>query len=130
MVGHTGDYAAAVRALEHLDGCLEKLIKAVFAKGGELIITADHGNVEEMLNVYTGEIDTQHSKNSVPCWYVSEGGRVEQPAELKKIEASGLLADLAPTILELLGLEKNPLMTGSSLLREFRKMMAEESDEI
>ncbi|MDD5527492.1 MAG: 2,3-bisphosphoglycerate-independent phosphoglycerate mutase [Patescibacteria group bacterium] len=130
MVGHTGNYAASVRALEHVDGCLEKLISAVVAKGGELIITADHGNVEELLNIYTGEPDTQHSKNVVPCWYVSAGSRIEKTDSAKKIEAGGLLVDLAPTILDLLGLEKNSEMTGSSLLRQFEKMMPEKDDEI
>jgi 2,3-bisphosphoglycerate-independent phosphoglycerate mutase len=129
MVGHTGNYAAAVKALQHVDGCLEKLIEAVFAKGGELIITADHGNVEEMLNIYTGEPDTQHSKNVVPCWYVSESSWIEGQDKPKKIEAGGLLVDLAPTVLELLGFEKDPRMVGSSLLRQFRKQMPEEEEE-
>jgi 2,3-bisphosphoglycerate-independent phosphoglycerate mutase len=129
MVGHTGNYAAAVKALQHVDGCLSRLIEAVFAKGGELIITADHGNVEEMLNVYTGEPDTQHSKNVVPCWYVSRESWIEKPVENRKKEAQGLLADLAPTVLDLLGLEKNPLMAGVSLLREFKKQLPEDEEE-
>jgi 2,3-bisphosphoglycerate-independent phosphoglycerate mutase len=129
MVGHTGNYPAAVKALEHVDGCLERLIEAVFAKGGELIITADHGNVEEMVNIYTGEPDTQHSKNVVPCWYVSPDSWIENPDHPKKIEAEGLLADLAPTVLDLLGFEKHPLMVGSSLLKSFKRMMPEVEEE-
>jgi 2,3-bisphosphoglycerate-independent phosphoglycerate mutase len=129
MVGHTGNYAAAVKALQHVDGCLSKLIEAVFAKDGELIITADHGNVEELLNVYTGEPDTQHSKNVVPCWYVSQDSWIEKPMGSKKKEAQGLLADLAPTILELMELEKDPLMTGASLMREFKKQLPEVDEE-
>jgi 2,3-bisphosphoglycerate-independent phosphoglycerate mutase len=128
MVGHTGNYAAAVKALQHVDGCLATLIEAVFAKGGELVITADHGNVEEMLNIYTGEPDTQHSKNVVPCWYVSEDSWVEK-AEARKIEAQGLLVDLTPTILDLLGFEKDPRMSGSSLMREFKKQLPEDEEE-
>jgi 2,3-bisphosphoglycerate-independent phosphoglycerate mutase len=129
MVGHTGNYKAAVQALAHVDGCLKRLIEAVFAKGGELIITADHGNVEEMLNVYTGEIDTQHSKNVVPCWYVSQNNWLENQESMKKKEAGGLLADLAPTVLDLLGIEKPPQMVGSSLLREFGVKEEEAEDE-
>jgi 2,3-bisphosphoglycerate-independent phosphoglycerate mutase len=129
MVGHTGNYNAAVKALQHVDGCLEKLIEAVFARGGELVITADHGNVEELLNIYTGEPDTQHSKNAVPCWYVSPDSWLENQEAVKKIEASGLLADLAPTVLELLGFEKEPKMTGSSLMREFKRQMPEIEEE-
>ncbi len=129
MVGHTGNYPAAVKALEHVDGCLARLIEAVFAKGGELIITADHGNVEEMLNIYTGEPDTQHSKNVVPCWYVSPDSWIESSEKPKKIEAGGLLVDLAPTVLDLLGFEKHPAMVGSSLIRQFKKMMPEEEEE-
>ena len=129
MVGHTGNYNAAVQALEYMDGCLEKLIKAVFAKGGELIITADHGNVEEMLNVYNGEPDTQHSKNVVPCWYVSQDNKLEKQESVKKIEAGGLLIDLAPTVLDLLDMEKPAQMIGSSLIRQFKKMTPEEDEE-
>jgi 2,3-bisphosphoglycerate-independent phosphoglycerate mutase len=129
MVGHTGNVEAAVKAIEHVDGCLTKLIEAVFARGGELVITADHGNVEEMLNVYTGEPDTQHSKNVVPCWYVSKESWVERPENGKKIEAGGLIADLAPTVLELLGLEKDMRMSGSSLLKQFKRTMPEIEEE-
>jgi 2,3-bisphosphoglycerate-independent phosphoglycerate mutase len=129
MVGHTGNYPAAVKALEHVDGCLNRLIAAVFARGGELIITADHGNVEEMLNIYTGEPDTQHSKNVVPCWYVSENSWIEKPESIKKIEAGGLLVDLAPTVLDLLGFEKHPEMVGSSLICQFKRMMPEEDED-
>ncbi|MDD4901791.1 MAG: 2,3-bisphosphoglycerate-independent phosphoglycerate mutase [Patescibacteria group bacterium] len=130
MVGHTGNYNAAVKALQHVDGCLEKLIEAVFAKGGELIITADHGNVEEMLNIYTGEPDTQHSKNVVPCWYVAPDSWIESQEKPKKIEAGGLLVDLAPTILDLLGFEKHSAMVGSSLIKQFKRQQPEVEEEI
>jgi 2,3-bisphosphoglycerate-independent phosphoglycerate mutase len=126
MVGHTGNYQAAVKALEHVDGCLARLIKAVFDKGGEMIITADHGNVEEMVNIYTGEPDTQHSKNVVPCWYVSRDYWMEKSGAAEKKEAEGLLADLAPTVLDLIGFEKHPEMVGSSLMPIFRRMIPEE----
>jgi 2,3-bisphosphoglycerate-independent phosphoglycerate mutase len=129
MVGHTGNYEACIKALQHVDSCLERLIEAVFAKGGELIITADHGNVEELLNIYTGEPDTQHSKNVVPCWYVSEKALVDTPDKVKKIEAQGLLVDLTPTILDLLGFEKDPGMSGSSLMRQFKRMLPDDEEE-
>jgi 2,3-bisphosphoglycerate-independent phosphoglycerate mutase len=119
MVGHTGDFKAAVKTLEVVDSCLEKLIDAVVKKGGCLIITADHGNVEEMLNIYNGEPDTQHSKNPVPCWYVAvDSFKNKKEDQNTKIEAEGMLVDLAPTILELLGLEKPSAMIGRSLMNQ------------
>jgi len=117
MVGHTGDVQAAIQAVEFIDSNLDKLINKVLDVGGELLITADHGNVEEMINIYSGEIDTQHSKNPVPCWYVSAGSySAEDIAKNKKPEINGMLIDIAPTILELMDLEKPKDMMGMSLL--------------
>jgi 2,3-bisphosphoglycerate-independent phosphoglycerate mutase len=121
MVGHTGDFPAAVKAAEVVDSCLERVVEAVIKKGGQMLITADHGNIEEMLNVYTGEPDTQHSKNPVPCWHVSVDSFIEKKSLLvKKIEAEGMLVDLAPTVLEMLNINKPADMIGHSLLSQFK----------
>jgi len=120
MVGHTGDFLAAVKALEYMDVCLDKLINTVLKVGGELIITADHGNVEEMINVHTGEIDTQHSKNPVPCWYVSKESFSDDEKENKKLTVDGMLVDLAPTVLDLMGMPKPKEMVGKSLMELLR----------
>ncbi len=117
MVGHTGDINAAVKALEATDKCLDLLITTVLEENGCLIITADHGNVEEMVNLRTGERDTEHSTNPVPCWYINATNHREQPLEeitLPPIE--GMLVDLAPTILKLLDIQRDPEMTGQDLL--------------
>ena len=119
MVGHTGNFQAAVKAVEFVDSCMERVIESVMKKGGQMIITADHGNVEEMLNIYNGEPDTQHSKNPVPCWYVSVDGFIERKPVQPAIEAQGMLVDLAPTVLELLGIEKPAGMIGHSLMSQF-----------
>jgi 2,3-bisphosphoglycerate-independent phosphoglycerate mutase len=106
MVGHTGVIAAAVRAVETVDECLGDVVAAVGASGGVCIVTADHGNAEEMLTE-TGEPQTAHSLNPVPLIVTSNA--VELPRE-------GVLADVAPTALELLGIAQPAEMTGRSLL--------------
>lgn len=117
MVGHTGDITAAVKALEFTDKCLDRLVTTVLKQNGCLIITADHGNVEEMTNLRTGERDTEHSTNPVPCWYITaENHRNEPLTELSLPPIEGMLVDLAPTILELLEIPRDPEMTGQSLL--------------
>lgn len=126
MVGHTGVVEAGKRAVEHVDKCLARLIDCVLEKNGSLIITADHGNVEEMLNIYTGEPDTQHSKNPVPCWLVDKESYQESKIDGGKIEIGGLLVDLAPTVLDLLNLEKPKEMVGHSLLSFLRPRQEEE----
>ncbi len=108
MVGHTGNYAATVQAIEALDACLGRLHAAVSLAGGEMLITADHGNAEKMLDEETGQPHTAHTSNPVPLVYVG------RPAEL---EETGALADLAPTIIHLLGLEPPAEMTGRCLVR-------------
>ena len=119
MVGHTGNFKAGVMAVEFVDLCLGRLIDAVLKAGGELLISADHGNVEEMVDVVTGEPDTKHSKNPVPCWYVSKDYfSAKQNSNAKEI--GGLLVDLAPTVLELLDLPKPKEMIGHSLLQYLR----------
>ncbi len=109
MVGHTGDLDAAVRACEAVDRGLGRVIEAITAKGGAIIVTADHGNCETMIDPETGGPHTAHTLNPVPVIMV--GG--PEGATL----SGGRLADLAPTILELMGLPQPPEMTGQSLIR-------------
>ena len=121
MVGHTGDLKAGIKAVEFTDKCIGELIEKVLSLQGVLIITADHGNVEEMINLSTGEKDTEHSNNPVPCWLIEPDNAKEDKNrdEERKLEVSGFLSDLAPTILDLLGIKKPPVMTGESLLPVF-----------
>ncbi len=109
MIGHTGDLKAGIKALECIDSCLNKIIKVVMKKEGTVIITADHGNIEEMLNLKTKEIDTEHSTNPVPFIIVKRGIK---EMRLRK----GVLGDVAPTILELMEIKKPSQMKGKSLI--------------
>ncbi|NTV52992.1 MAG: 2,3-bisphosphoglycerate-independent phosphoglycerate mutase [Candidatus Firestonebacteria bacterium] len=108
MVGHTGMFLAALEAVETVDRCVGKLEKAVTAKGGVLLITADHGNAEKMKDYATGKPHTAHTTNQVPLMVRGLGAKVN-------LRGDGILADVAPTILELLGLPKPEEMTGTSL---------------
>jgi 2,3-bisphosphoglycerate-independent phosphoglycerate mutase len=108
MVGHTGSLQAAIQAVETVDECAGKLVEAVVAKGGVAIVTADHGNCERMVELSTGEAHTYHTTNPVALFLVGDGYYVLRPR--------GKLADVAPTILDLLGLEKPAEMTGISLI--------------
>ncbi len=107
MVGHTGNLEAAIKAVETLDECVGKVVEAVEKVNGVLLITADHGNAEQMVDYQTGEPHTAHTTNPVPLMLV---GRNE--AILK----TGKLADLAPTMLDIMGLEKPEEMTGESII--------------
>lgn len=109
MLAHTGNIKAAVAAVEYVDTCLGKIVTETLARFGTVLITADHGNAEELVNRRTGEIDTEHSKNPVPFIVVRSGPKV-------RLRRSGKLADIAPTILALMGVRKPDLMTGKSLL--------------
>jgi len=108
MVGHTGVLEAAVKAVEAVDACLREVVTAVLEKGGIAIVTSDHGNVEQMTVGRNSLSFTAHTPNPVPIILASF-----PPQKLRK---SGILADVAPTVLELLGLPKPPEMTGTSLL--------------
>jgi 2,3-bisphosphoglycerate-independent phosphoglycerate mutase len=109
MVGHTGDLAAAIAACEAVDQGLNRVVQALEAAGGAMIVTADHGNCETMIDPETGGPHTAHTLNPVPVILV--GG--PQGAAL----SGGRLADLAPTILQLMGIDPPPEMTGESLIR-------------
>ena len=109
MVGHTGVIPAAVKAVETVDACLGRVVEAVHATGGACIVTADHGNADHMLEP-DGSPNTAHSLNPVPLIVTSPDGPPVALAE------EGILADVAPTALALLGLEQPEAMTGRSLL--------------
>jgi 2,3-bisphosphoglycerate-independent phosphoglycerate mutase len=111
MVGHTGDLAAAIKAVETVDACLGRLAEAVEAAGGTLVITADHGNAEVMRDPITGEPHTAHTLNPVPFIVVNPPGT----ASGVRVE-NGRLADVAPTLLDMMQLAKPPAMTGHSLI--------------
>ena len=108
MVGHTGNLDAAIKAIETIDECVGKVVDAILEKDGTLLITADHGNSEQMIDYKTGEPHTAHTTNPVPLILVSNN-------ENYKIK-SGRLADLAPTLLDLMNIQKPKEMTGESLL--------------
>ncbi|MFA6169254.1 MAG: 2,3-bisphosphoglycerate-independent phosphoglycerate mutase [Candidatus Margulisiibacteriota bacterium] len=109
MVGHTGNLAAATEAIADLSKCLEKLVPAWLAKGGIFIITADHGNADEMKIDNKGKevVSTQHSLNPVPCWVL--GKEV-------KLKEQGIIPDVGVTVLDLMGLPIPKVMTAKSLL--------------
>ncbi|MFH1653050.1 MAG: 2,3-bisphosphoglycerate-independent phosphoglycerate mutase [Pseudomonadota bacterium] len=109
MVGHTGFLEAAKKAVHTVDECLSKIVPEVLKMGGALLITADHGNSEEMFDK-KGSAMTAHSINPVPLIYVASGDR-------RELKDGGGLADIAPTMLGLLGIEKPAEMTGNSLLK-------------
>lgn len=119
MVGHTGNEAASIKAVEATDKSLSILVPAVLKAGGAIIITADHGNVEELTRPSTGEIDTEHSTNPIPLWFITPDNHREKSAEQmmrEQNEVNGLLSDVAPTVLDLMGIEKPVEMNGASLL--------------
>ena len=109
MVGHTGNFEAAVKAVETLDACIARVEQAVLAAGGQALVTADHGNCEQMHDHDTEQPHTQHTTEPVPLFYIGTHGR-------KFREAPGVLADIAPTILDLMAIPKPSAMTGESLL--------------
>jgi 2,3-bisphosphoglycerate-independent phosphoglycerate mutase len=121
MVGHTGELEAGIKAVEFTDKCLGRLIEKVLTLNGKLIVTADHGNVEEMVNLSTGERDTEHSNNPVPCWLIEKNNHTKKEKETleESFEIGGFLSDLAPTVLDLLKIKKPKEMTGESLLPVF-----------
>lgn len=107
MVGHTGNFDAAVRAIEAVDAALGRILEAILSVGGEMLITADHGNAEEMFDPVTGQMHTAHTINPVPLIYVG------RPATMAP---TGALEDIAPTMLRLMGLPIPSEMTGNVLV--------------
>ncbi len=110
MVGHTGVLAAAIKAVETVDDCAGRLVQAIVDKGGVAIVTADHGNCERMINEVTGEPHTYHTTQPVSLFVIGD--------RYFNLRPRGALADVAPTILHLMGLPQPPEMTGRSLIDE------------
>lgn len=109
MVGHTGVFEAAKKAIETVDECLGKIVESVLGKDGTVFITADHGNSEQMIDYASGKPMTAHTTNLVPFTYVSNHS--------KDLRESGILADIAPTMLQVMGLDVPSEMTGKSLIK-------------
>jgi 2,3-bisphosphoglycerate-independent phosphoglycerate mutase len=110
MVGHTGSLPAAIRAVETVDACVGRIVEATLAKGGALVVTADHGNCEQLIDPATGGPHTAHTTYDVDLIVVDEhlaGGA---------LNGNGRLADIAPTMLALMGLDRPEAMTGRSLI--------------
>ena len=108
MVGHTGDLQAAIRAVETVDHCVGQLVEALGDSGGQMLLTADHGNCELMLDCVATSPHTAHTTNLVPLILVNGHANTHI--------ANGRLADLAPSLLAMMGIAKPPLMTGNCLL--------------
>ncbi|MDP2683431.1 MAG: 2,3-bisphosphoglycerate-independent phosphoglycerate mutase [bacterium] len=113
MVGHTGDLEAGIKAVAKVDECIGQLYKAITTQGGTLIITADHGNIEELIDLKTGQVDTAHSSNPVPFIIVND--KISKNIEVKK----GVLADIAPTILHMMNIKK-PKEMGNKILCQYQ----------
>jgi 2,3-bisphosphoglycerate-independent phosphoglycerate mutase len=107
MVGHSGHLDAAIKAVEALDQCVGRVVKAMLECGGEVLITADHGNAEQMLDTVTNQPHTQHTTNFVPFLYIGRKARMIE---------GGSLQDVAPTLLAMMGIPQPPEMTGKPLI--------------
>ncbi len=123
MVGHTGNMDAAIESVKVIDKCLHSIVQACLEEDICLVITADHGNIEEMIDVKSGTMDKEHSTNPVP--FILIGKQFEKPeisdkgiSGLATVMPIGVLSDVAPTLLELMGLQKPESMTGVSLLSQ------------
>jgi len=109
MVGHSGKIPPTVQAVETVDACLGEIYKAVRARGGAMLITADHGNAEQMIDPATGGPHTAHTTNPVPFIVVSED------AKKLSLRSEGSLQDISPTVLGMLGFDQPKEMTGTDL---------------
>lgn len=107
MVGHSGNLAAAIKAIETLDTCIGRVVNAMQSIGGEVIITADHGNAETMFDVENNQPHTQHTLNKVPLIYIGRNAT---------LSANGALSDLAPTLLTMMGVAQPSEMTGKNII--------------
>jgi len=110
MIGHTGNFKAAIECLEKVDKYLKLIVEEYLKVNGTVLITADHGNIEEMINLKTGEIFTEHTTNKVPFVLINKD------LVKVKLKSKGSLRDIAPTVLDLFGIKKNEKMTGESLI--------------
>ncbi len=120
MIAHTGNYEAAQKAVQIIDEHLAKIVQAVLRTNSTLLITADHGNVERLFNPITGEPETKHDASPVPVYLIgNKYGRPQNPFTVQEHErvTIGMLSDIAPTILELMQIQKPSTMSGQSLLR-------------
>ena len=115
MIGHTGNFEAAIKAIEAVDQAVGEIVKEVLKQKGVAMITADHGNAEEVINQKTGEVDTKHSNNSVPFIVVSDH---HPQVKKRKRLPGGILCNVAPTILHLMDVKKPKKMTCKSLFRK------------
>ena len=115
MLGHTGNYKAAMEGIEFVDECIGKLYKVAMENSFSLLITADHGNAEEMINLRTGEKLTEHTINPVPFIFVNKKFTKKKKHKMDK-KIGGILSDVAPTVLEILGIDQPKEMAGESLL--------------
>jgi len=111
MIGHTGNYNAGVKCVEGIDHAMKKIITAYLEKNGIVLLTADHGNIEQMINPETDEIFTEHTANKVPLILISKSKNFS-------LLEGGRLGDIAPTILDILNIKKPKEMTGKSLLNK------------
>lgn len=123
MVAHTGDLKASIKACEIVDASLKQLIEVILGKNGVAFITADHGNAEELMNLQSGKMDKEHSTYPVPFliigkqWEGKTAGVLDSPSsDLSLVQPAGLLSDVAPTIIKVMGLQKPTDMTGQSLI--------------
>ena len=120
MVGHTGDLRATIQALAHCDKVIAKIASLVGKLGGVVVITSDHGNAEEMVNWENGHIVKEHSSNPVPCLIIGEQFKLKTPKPkdflADSLKITGVLSDISPTILSIIGLPIPPDMTSRSLV--------------
>jgi len=121
LIGHSGNFQAAVKTVEVLDECLKRLYDEIMKTSGIMVITSDHGNVELKRNTQTGEKLTEHSLNPVPFLLVAKNLKLPEPrrdADIMRVksETKGILIDVAPTVLDILDIPKPPDMTGKSIL--------------
>jgi len=112
MIGHTGNLEAGIKCCEYIDKCVGEVIEVALKNNFTTIITADHGNIEEMINLETGEVDTKHSTNPVPFILISNNPKYRR----LKLKDGGVLGDVAPTILKIMGIEKPKEMTRKGLI--------------
>ncbi len=123
MVGHTGDLRATIKACEATDKAIGSIVESVLSSQGTVVITADHGNAEEVINLHTGAVDKEHSNNPVPFLiinkeFLGQAGPGGDPidGDLSLLTPVGVLGDVAPTVLKLLGIDPPPEMSGRALI--------------